>query len=124
MAIKTRPTTNADVSAPIKMLNCCARGVAPTIWPTLSACAVLPPFDAATHTTPAIVRAVSLISLLIVATPSPSRASSIKQVSRRVATVIPEMGFEEEPISPVNRDETVTNRNPNRTIMTAPAMPV
>ncbi len=32
---------------------------------------------------------------------------------------MPEMGFEEEPISPVNRDETVTKRNPNKTISTA-----
>src|SRR5436305_1488149 len=41
-------------------------------------------------------------------------------VNRSVATVIPEIGFEEEPISPVSRDDTVTNKNPNRTIMSAP----
>ncbi len=34
---------------------------------------------------------------------------------------MPEMGFEVEPISPVSRDDTVTNRKPNATIITAPA---
>ena len=33
---------------------------------------------------------------------------------------MPEMGLDEEPISPVSREETVTNRNPNTTISTAP----
>ena len=37
--------------------------------------------------------------------------------------VMPEIGFEEEPISPVSREETVTNRNPNTRIMTAPRNP-
>ena len=41
-------------------------------------------------------------------------------VSSKVATVMPEMGLEEEPISPVSREDTVTNRNPNTTIITAP----
>ncbi len=41
-------------------------------------------------------------------------------MSSRVATVIPEMGLEVDPISPVRREETVTNRKPNRTIITAP----
>src|SRR6185503_17273241 len=39
-----------------------------------------------------------------------------------VATVMPEMGLDDDPISPVNRDETVTKRNPNSTISTAPRM--
>src|ERR1035441_10452571 len=43
-------------------------------------------------------------------------------VSIRVATVIPDMGLDEEPISPVSREDTVTNRNPNTTISTAPRM--
>ena len=32
---------------------------------------------------------------------------------------MPEIGLDDEPISPVSRDETVTNRNPNSTIMAA-----
>ena len=36
---------------------------------------------------------------------------------------MPEMGFDEEPISPVNREETVTNRKPNITMNNAPTMP-
>ena len=30
------------------------------------------------------------------------------------------MGFDEDPISPVSRDETVTNKKPNKTISKAP----
>jgi hypothetical protein len=37
-----------------------------------------------------------------------------------VATVIPDMGLEEEPISPVSLEDTVTKRNPNKTTSTAP----
>ena len=40
-------------------------------------------------------------------------ARKIRQVSSSVATVMPEIGFDDEPISPVSRDETVTNRKPN-----------
>ncbi len=39
----------------------------------------------------------------------------------KVATVMPEIGFDEEPISPVMRDETVTKKNPNSKIKTAVA---
>ncbi len=42
------------------------------------------------------------------------------QVSSSVATVIPEMGFDEDPISPVRRELTVTNRKPKTTIRIAP----
>ncbi len=34
---------------------------------------------------------------------------------------MPEMGLDEEPISPVSREETVTNKNPNTTIRIAPS---
>ena len=33
---------------------------------------------------------------------------------------MPEMGFDDEPISPVSREETVTNRNPKAMIISAP----
>src|SRR5262249_10089603 len=46
-------------------------------------------------------------------------ARKIRHVSSSVATVIPEIGFELDPISPVSRDDTVTNRNPNTTIKIA-----
>src|SRR5580765_3023233 len=47
----------------------------------------------------------------------------IRHVKSSVATVMPEIGFEDEPISPVNRDETVTNRNPNSRMSSAPTTP-
>ena len=34
---------------------------------------------------------------------------------------MPEIGLDEEPISPVSRDDTVTNRNPNKTMSSAPS---
>ncbi len=46
----------------------------------------------------------------------------MRQVKRSVATVMPEIGFEEEPISPVNREETVTKRKPKRMMRSAPRM--
>lgn len=46
-----------------------------------------------------------------------------RQVSSSVATVIPEMGLDEEPISPVSREETVTKRKPNSTMNKAPTRP-
>jgi hypothetical protein len=47
--------------------------------------------------------------------PKPAR-TKITQVSRRVAIVIPEMGFEDDPNKPTIRDETVTKKKPNKTI--------
>src|SRR5512137_230505 len=47
-------------------------------------------------------------------------ARKVRLVSSSVATVIPEIGFDELPISPVNRELTVTKRNPNTTMRTAP----
>ena len=43
-----------------------------------------------------------------------------RHVSKSVATVMPEIGFDEEPISPVRRDDTVTNKKPKATISNAP----
>src|SRR5947208_10526966 len=40
------------------------------------------------------------------------KARNARHVISRVATVIPDIGFDDEPTSPVSRDETVTNRNP------------
>src|ERR1044071_824120 len=43
-----------------------------------------------------------------------------RHVRSNVATVIPEIGFEEDPTSPVSRDDTVTNRKPKAMIKIAP----
>ena len=43
-----------------------------------------------------------------------------RQVISSVATVMPDIGFDEEPTSPVNLEDTVTNRKPRITINTAP----
>ena len=75
----------------------------------------MPPFEAATQTTAAMESARTLSRELV-----QPNARKIKQVSMSVATVIPDMGFEEEPISPVSLEDTVTKRNPNKTTSTAP----
>ena len=97
------------------MAYCAYLGVQPRRNPVLSDWAVVPPLDAATQTTAAIESARTLSRELV-----QPNARKIKQVSMSVATVIPEMGLEEEPISPVSLEETVTNRNPNKTTSTAP----
>ena len=45
----------------------------------------------------------------------------MRQVNNSVATVMPEMGFDEDPISPVRRADTTTNKKPKSTIRTAAA---
>src|SRR5260370_9398174 len=72
---------------------------------------MVPPFDAATHTRAAVVSAISLYG-----TPVQPTSTKRPQVISSVATVIPEIGFDEEPISPVMRLETVTKKNPNKPI--------
>ena len=44
-----------------------------------------------------------------------------RQVSISVAMVMPEMGLEVEPISPVRRDDTVTKNAPRMTMSSAPS---
>src|ERR1700753_2064147 len=46
--------------------------------------------------------------------------TKMREGNSTVATVMPEIGFEEDPTLPVSRDETVTNRKPKRTIRIAP----
>src|SRR5277367_5332181 len=101
------PITTADVSAPTRIASCCDLGVAPTRKPVLRSWEVVPPFDAAMQTIPAIESAASRYS-----GPTQSFRTKIRHVKSKVATVIPEIGFDDEPISPVSRELTVTKRNP------------
>src|ERR1700735_2711622 len=94
-------------------------GVAPTRYPVFKSCDVVPPLEAAMQTTAPIDRATTLSTGLVM-----WKVRKIKQVSASVATVIPEIGFDEEPISPVNRDETVTNKKPKISTRPAPSSPL
>ena len=71
------------------------------------------------QTTAATVSAVSMAGVSRLA----DQRQKIRQVSSSVAMVMPEIGFDDEPISPVSRDETVTNRKPNSRIISAPRKP-
>src|SRR5438309_9573853 len=46
----------------------------------------------------------------------------MSEVMSSVATVMPEMGFEELPTSPVSRELTVTNKNPSTRMRNEPRM--
>src|SRR5215217_6104257 len=76
---------------------------------------MVPPFDDAMQTIPPIESAVTKYGGAV----QPMRRKT-RQVSRTVAIVMPEVGQEEEPTSPVNREETRTKRKPNPTIRSAP----
>src|SRR3982751_1530593 len=97
------------------MAICWYFGVEPTRKPVFKSCEVVPPFDAAIQTMPPMESAVTKYGGVV-----QPIIKNTRQVISSVATVIPEIGLEEEPTSPVNRDETVTNRNPKAIIRRAP----
>src|SRR5262249_23246775 len=108
--------TTAELTAPTTIEICWALGVAPTRKPVLRSCEVVPPLDDAMQTIAAIDSAGTGYC-----SRTQPRRTKIRQVISSVAIVIPEIGFDDEPISPVSRELTVTNRKPNTRIMTAPA---
>src|SRR6059058_5960257 len=99
--IMVPPMTRAEVSAPIRMAYCWYFGVAPTRYPVFRSCEVVPPLDEAMHTTAATEMAVSIAGT----SRRPTRTNT-RQVTRRVAMVMPEIGLDDEPTSPVRRDDT------------------
>src|SRR5687768_12411429 len=99
------------------MAICWFLGVAPTRKPVFRSCDVVPPFDAAMQTIPPIESAVTKYGGVV-----QPIIRNTRQVSNSVATVMPEIGLEDEPTSPVRREETVTNRKPKATISRAPRM--
>src|SRR5918911_5023913 len=101
------------------MATCCAFGVEPTRKPVFKSCEVVPPFEDAMQTMAPIESAVTKTVLPILCAVHPT-ARKIRQVRSSVATVIPEIGFDDDPISPVRREETVTNRKPKAMIIAAP----
>src|SRR3954453_6080099 len=82
-------------------------GVAPTRYPVFRSCDVPPACAAAMHT-----MAPTQIAIGEYVSPVQPSATKIEQVRISVAIVMPEIGFDEVPMRPVMRDETVTNRKP------------
>jgi len=78
------------------------------MFAVLRSCAVVPPLLAAIPTMAAVVSAMKRSAGEV----QPSTRKR-RQVESSVATVIPEVGLEELPISPVMRAETVTKKNPS-----------
>jgi len=98
------------------MAICWRRGVEPTRKPVFKSCDVLPAFAVATATTAAMEIACTRWS-----TPVQPFATKIRQVPSKAAIVMPEIGFAEDPICPVTREDTVAKKNPKVTISTAPS---
>src|SRR5436309_2823913 len=100
----------------MSMATCWYFGVEPTRKPVFKSCEVVPPFDDAMQTMPPIERAVTKNGGAV----QPMMRKT-RHVRSSVATVMPEIGFDDEPTSPVSRDETVTNKNPKAMMSTAPS---
>src|SRR5437588_6522254 len=113
----TNPSTRAEANAPQRMAICCREGVAPTRYPVLRSWEVLPPLEMATQTTAATLKAAILYGGV-----THPRAKKMSEVISSVATVMPEMGFDELPTSPVKRELTVTKRNPRIRMRNEPRM--
>src|SRR4051794_4683657 len=98
----------AEERAPMRIDHCCHFGVAPRRKPVFKSCEVVPPLEDAMQTTPPIDSARTACKGSII-----PRPRKIRQVINSVATVMPLIGFDDEPISPVKREDTVTKRKPN-----------
>src|ERR1044071_7560321 len=107
MASNIGPSANAEASAPTRMAICWYFGVEPTRKPVLRSCEVAPPLEAAIQTMPPIESAVTKYGGAV-----QPMIRNVRQVSSNVATVMPEIGFDEHPTPPRSREETVTNRKP------------
>ena len=105
--------TATDASAPTSSATCWRQGVAPTRKPVLRSLLVAPALAAAMQTTPPTVSATAGQ-----VPPVQPSSTKIRQVIISVAIAIPEMGFDELPMRPVMRLETVTKMNPKITIST------
>src|ERR1041385_3619921 len=117
IASRIGPSASAEVNAPTRIATCWYFGVEPTRNPVFKSCEVVPPFEAAIQTIPPIESAVTKYGGAV----QPITRNT-RHVSSRVATVIPEIGFDDDPTSPVSRDEKVTNRNQKAMIRIAPRM--
>src|SRR6185503_4837355 len=116
IASRIGPSARAEAKAPIRIAICWYFGVEPTRNPVFKSCEVVPPFEAAIQTMPPIESAVTKYGGAV-----QPMTRKTRQVSSNVATVMPELGFDDEPTSPVSRDETVTKRKPNAMIRIAPS---
>src|SRR5215471_15170677 len=93
IASRIGPRANAEANAPTRIAICWYLGVEPTRKPVLRSWDVVPPFDAVIHTIAPIESAVTKYGGAV-----QPMIKNIRQVSSSVATVIPEIGFDDEPI--------------------------
>src|SRR5215831_15679786 len=94
MVRRIGPSTKADASAPTRIAICWNLGVEPTRNPVLRSCEVVPPLEAAIHTIPPIDKAVTKYGGAV-----QPMIRKMRHVSKSVATVMPEIGFDDDRIS-------------------------
>src|ERR1043166_795295 len=116
IASRIGPRAIAETSAPTRIATCWYFGVEPTRNPVFRSCEVVPPLEAAIQTMPPIESAVTKYGGAV-----QPMIKNTRHVSSNVATVMPEIGFDDEPTSPVKREETVTKRKPKAIIRIAPS---
>src|SRR6266851_5294510 len=104
----------ALVITPTRRASCCRQGVPPTKKAVFKSWEMVPPLEAAMPTMAAVVSAINWSEADV-----QPRARKIKQVSSSVATTIPEIGLDDDPISPVIRALTVAKKKLQSTISNA-----
>ena len=104
-----------EASVPIRIAICCDFGVEPTRKPVFRSCEIVPPFDDAMQTMPPMESAVTKYGGAV-----QPMMRKMRHVSKSVAIIMPEVGQDDEPTSPVSREPTVTKRKPKAMMRTAP----
>ena len=106
--------TTTLVITPMISATCCLHGVPPTRKLVFRSWLVVPALLAAMHTTVPIDSAAA-----VYACPVRPSATKIRHTPISVAMAMPLIGLDEEPSSPVMRDETTEKKNPKTMMDTA-----
>src|SRR3954469_1884687 len=102
MPLSVKPIATTETATPMMSASCCLAGVAPTRKPVFKSCEVLPALADAMQTTPPMLMASAKNAGAV-----HPMTKNMAHVAMRVAIAMPEMGFEDVPINPVIREETV-----------------
>src|ERR1700693_78051 len=102
--------TSVEVRTPMMKPLCWLRGLSPIKYPVFRSCDVAPALAAATQTIAPTHSATAWYT-----SPVRPSATNTTHVAMIVAIVMPEIGFDDVPMIPTMREDTVTKKNPNTT---------